>query len=143
MKKYPAVSVFLFLLFLTPVFAQDKTVWTKIWESKEGDNPSVWYVNLKTIKKNGDRVFYWRLMDFDKPQNDEVGIPYLSTTVFFENDCLKTGQSGLQVFYFEENMGKGEVVKVRNFDREFYFFPPESNGAKEIREICVFAETAK
>ena len=86
--------------------------WKKIGSSTRGD---VFYVELSTIKKVGNNVFYLELSDYLKPS--EFGD--LSSKVYIEVNCLNLSYRHLKDFYYQEPMGNGEP-SILNDVSEWY-----------------------
>tara|TARA_B110000208_G_C11395742_1_gene294077 strand:- start:62 stop:346 length:285 start_codon:yes stop_codon:yes gene_type:complete len=64
------------------------------------------YVDLTSIKKVGNNVFYFRLMDYIKPSDQGD----LSSKVYFEVNCLDLSYRYIKDFYYKEPMGNGEYT---------------------------------
>ena len=82
MKNYSKIliiSIFLYIFSVANCFAEYN--WKKIGSNTSGD---VSYVDLTSIKKVGNNVFYFRLMDYIKPSDQGD----LSSKVYFEVNCL-------------------------------------------------------
>ena len=63
-NKILIISIFLYIFSITNSFADYN--WKKIGNNIDGD---VSYVDLSSIQKVGNNVFYFRLMDYIKPTN--------------------------------------------------------------------------
>ncbi len=87
------------LLFSTYVFADYN--WKKIGSNTNGD---VNYIDLLSIKRVGDNVFYFNLMDYIKPTKKGR----LSSKVYFEVNCKDLSYRYIKDFYYNEPMGNGE-----------------------------------
>ena len=93
MKK---LTLLLLLMVSTNVFAE----WTLI-DNNEVTGTTA-YVDFKTIRKKGNKVKIWTLIDFDMEQTLSDGRRYMSTTGRYEYDCVNEtallweggGQSG-------------------------------------------------
>ena len=89
--------------FSTSVLAE----WTAIGENEN----SVQYANLSTIRKSGNKVKMWDLIDLKVVQVDKYdGARYLSLAVQYEYDCKEETVRMLMFNRHSKNMGAGEVV---------------------------------
>ena len=104
-KYYKILKIFIFLYILSTVNCFADYNWKKIGSSTRGD---VFYVDLSTIKKVGNNVFYFELKDYVKPT--EYGD--LSSKVYMEVNCLNLSYRYLKDFYYIEPMGNGEPSTV-------------------------------
>jgi len=104
MKNYSKIliiSIFLYILSVANCFAEYN--WKKIGSNIEGD---VSYVDLSSIKKVGNNIFYFNLMDYIKPTNQGD----LSAKNYFEVNCLDLSFRYIKDFYYKEPMGNGEYT---------------------------------
>jgi hypothetical protein len=104
MKNYSKiliVSIFLYIFSVANCFAEYN--WKKIGTNIDGD---VSYVDLSSIKKVGNNIFYFNLMDYIKPTNQGV----LSAKNYFEVNCLDLSYRYIKDFYYKEPMGNGEYT---------------------------------
>ena len=67
------------------------------------------YVDPGTIRRNGNIVKRWELMDF-KAQRTVSGTSFSSVKFYNEYDCAKTLARVLVMTQFSGNRGKGHVV---------------------------------
>lgn len=73
-----------------------------------GYNDSLnFYVDLATIRKAGDRVNMWYLIDFSKPDKVRLG---MSITTNAEYDCKEPRVRQITASSHSGNMGRDEVV---------------------------------
>ena len=104
MKNYSKIliiSIFLYIFSVANCFAEYN--WKKIGSNIDGD---VSYVDLSSIKKVGNNVFYFNLMDYIKPTNQGD----LSAKNYFEVNCLDLSHRYIKDFYYKEPMGNGEYT---------------------------------
>ena len=92
---------FVLLLLSTSTWAE----WTRI----DSDDTVSGYVDLATIRKQGQTVEMSSLLDFKSVQRKD-GRPYLSLTVEFQINCNDHRSRILAVAAYSGNMGEGEVV---------------------------------
>ena len=104
MKNYSKIliiSIFLYIFSVANCFAEYN--WKKIGSNIDGD---VSYVDLSSIKKVGNNVFYFILMDYAKPSDQGD----LSAKNYFEVNCLDLSYRYIKDFYYKEPMGNGEYT---------------------------------
>ena len=103
MKK---LLILLLLLVSTNVFAE----WTRVTESADGDITA--YIDYGTIKKKGNKVKMWDLLDI-KTVKETAGKRYLSSLSRNEYDCEEETKLMLDFYWYSGNMGnmrQGEIV---------------------------------
>tara|TARA_Y100000817_G_C16436635_1_gene358770 strand:+ start:95 stop:493 length:399 start_codon:yes stop_codon:yes gene_type:complete len=100
-SKALIISIFLYIFSIANCFADFN--WKKIGSNTDGD---VSYVDLSSIKKVGNNVFFFRLMDYIKP--NEQGD--LSSKIYFEVNCLDLSFRYIKDFYYKQPMGNGEYT---------------------------------
>ena len=81
--------------------------WTLIGSS--GDE-FIQYVDLATIRRNGNLVKMWDLADFKTVQKSAAGESYLSNKIQTEYDCKEEKSRSLAFTWFSGKMGSGKVV---------------------------------
>jgi hypothetical protein len=113
------VNKFLMALILvsTPAAAE----WTMI---QTGDNESV-YVDFDTLQKNGDLVTVSTLNDYYFVQQKKE----LSTQFTELHDCKHKKFKALSISYYSENMAKGDVIEVFNFNAPEIAWSDVVNGS--------------
>lgn len=67
------------------------------------------YVDPATIRRKGNFVKVWELLDY-KTVHTKKGISHLSVTVQFEYDCVKEQHRLIALREYSDNMGSGRVV---------------------------------
>ena len=93
----------LLAVFSTNVLAE----WTRLGSA---DNVTI-YADLSTIRKSGDKVKMWHLMDEEVVKIDKNdGTRYLSQASQNEYDCKEETARRWALVWYSRNMGHGEVV---------------------------------
>jgi hypothetical protein len=105
------------ILVSTPAAAE----WTMI---QTGDNESV-YVDFDTLQKNGDLVTVSTLNDYYFVQQKKE----LSTQFTELHDCKHKKFKALSISYYPENMAKGDVIEVFNFNAPEIAWSDVVNGS--------------
>lgn len=77
--------------------------WQK-YSSGSDDGTSLFF-NRSTIKKNGNKVKLWLLIDYPAPFNSAKSIKYHR-----EFDCKKDTVETLFITAYKENMGMGDLI---------------------------------
>ena len=111
----------LLVVFSTSVLAE----WTDVGSS---DN-STGYADFSTIRKSGNKVKIWNLIDFKVVQTTD-GKRYLSTTAQNEYDCKEETWRNLAFIWYSKNMEQGEVVYSSGTVHEEPRPMPPNSGAK-------------
>jgi hypothetical protein len=96
----------LLLLSSGPAYAEWVSVDAKI---EEGLTVYTVYVDRDTIRRNGDVVKLWVMMDF-KTRQIESSPPYLSVKSHREIDCTEERIRLVAVTAFSGNMGSGAIL---------------------------------
>ncbi len=93
------------------------------------------YANPDTIRRTGNIVSMWNLLDFTAIQRSAGStnfpeITYLSVKAQHEYDCKTAQQRILYFYWYSENMGKGDVVFSDDTVEEWS--PVYPNSTKDI-----------
>ena len=127
MKK---VLVLLLLMVSTSVFAE----WTRVTESADGD--ITYYADFGTIKKKGNKVKMWDLLDYKTVQRTSYSI-YLSQVSRNEYYCEEETKRMLDFYWYSGNMRQGEMVSSQsNIKDEGTSILPESIGETLFKIAC-------
>ncbi len=110
-----------FLMALILVSTPAAAEWTMI---QTGDNESV-YVDFDTLQKNGDLVTVSTLNDYYFVQQKKE----LSTQFTELHDCKHKKFKALSISYYSENMAKGDVIEVFNFNAPEIAWSDVVNGS--------------
>ena len=131
MKK---ILMTLMLLVSTNVFAVD---WVKVAVSV--DNTDV-YVDPESIRRDGNKVRLWVLYDFKSVQGSSAtrsSTRYSSKIHRKEYDCFEGASRDIDVYWYSEKMGKGDIVlSIPNLTEPAISLPPGSIGDAELKIAC-------
>ena len=83
--------------------------WTDVGSTGDGTDEFIHYVDRATIRRNGNFVKMWDLMDFKKVQT-VAGDSFLSSKSQSEYDCKEKKWRLLSFTWFDGKMGRGKVV---------------------------------
>ena len=100
MKKLFLITIIL-LLQSFPSFGE----WKKLHSNKEG----VYFIEVDTIRKNGDLIYFNDLEDYYEPQS--MGGSSLSKINRMVMNCKTKKSKGLRSTYYFDSMGKGKITK--------------------------------
>jgi len=112
------------------------------WVKVNGDlaiKGYVVYVDPATIRKTGNRVTMWSLVnnvDPSVPHQMKDKLPYLSYMEKREYDCQEEQTRGLFWSYHSEHMGRGEVVDSILYDQMWWPIEPGNVGESMLKIAC-------
>ena len=107
--------------------------WTKVSENVSGDT---FYVDFERIKKHDGYVYFWRLTDFLKPDEDGD----LSEKTYTQGDCKKFRYKNLSWSFHKGSMGGGETGATSNTpDKEWKYPQPDSPPETILKSVCQYA----
>ena len=118
----------LLAVFSTSVVAE----WTRV----SGDNDSTAYADLATIRKAGNKVKMWSLMDFKVALTSYGGTPFLSAKSQGEYDCKEETWRRLTFIFNSKNMGAGAVVFSSGAYHEEPDAIPPGSGIKTLFKVA-------
>jgi hypothetical protein len=121
--------LFITLLSLTGFSA--KAEWVLANVSNAGNA----YVDPTSIKRTGNIVRVWELVDYAKPQV-VAGMAYQSDRVLRQYDCVEKTSQLLQIATFSGKMLAGEVVITDTKAYPPAFVAPGSNGDVLLNFAC-------
>ena len=121
----------LMLLVSTNVLAVD-------WVKTGGTDDFTHYVDPQSIRRDGNKVRAWMLMDYKSGQVlSDNKTRYLSEVNRMEFDCFEDTSRKIDVYLYSEKMGKGDIViSVPNLTNPAASLPPGSVGATELKAVC-------
>ena len=84
--------------------------WTK-WTSStiNANNQNHYYIDFETIKEENGYVYYWELVDFQKPDSNGN----MSQKEYVKTNCKKSIATVVNLLLYKDSMGKGVVVEVK------------------------------
>lgn len=109
--------------------------WVLVEENNELAGIMTVYVDLNSVRRNGDLVKMWELLDYKEiPFPTE---PYLSTKIQKQFDCAKKRLRVLRYGHFSGNMGNGKPLRHETVDdREWSPLEAVSNNLPVWRLAC-------
>lgn len=108
------------------------------WTIVTGDDNTSAYADLSTIRKSGDKVKMWGLIDLKVAKTSKAdGTRFLSSVSQNEYDCKEETSRVLSFNWYLKNMGVGEVVySSGNAHAEFEPRPPGSIDNMLFKVAC-------
>jgi len=80
------------------------------WVEVGGNETATTYADPTTIRKAGNMVKMWQLIDYTKARGIEGIKPYLSAKAQHEYDCKQERTRTLSISLHSGNMGEGDVL---------------------------------
>ena len=120
----------LLLLFSLMLSFSSYGEWSYIGENDNGE--SKYYIDLKTLRKIDDYVYYWNLIDFDKL--DEFG--NMSNVSYSQGDCGITRVKMLTAVSYKKPMGEEAVDTYTAPNPEWEYMPPYTVGEFLLNTSC-------
>ena len=107
------------------------------WEyiARAADRSSTIYVEGTSIRKLGDKVKMWEMLDYEEIRqlgSKEV----LSFKNLKEHDCKEKKYRGLSVIFYSKNMGKGAIVYSNNDTRPWKNVIAGSTNEASFKYAC-------
>ena len=96
------------LLLLLMISTNVMSEWTIVGSNDVGDG--IYYIDYETIKKKGNKVKLWSLVDTTTVKHIPKGSDFLSSTSHFEYDCEEQTRRFLDVCFYSKNMQGGKIV---------------------------------
>ena len=128
-KNYKILKLFIFLYILSTVNCFADYNWKKIGKNSDGD---VGYIDLSSIKKVGNKVYYFDLLDYVTPTDQG----HLSGKTYKEVNCLDLSFRYLKDFYYLEPMGNGKVDIINDKVSEWHNNTKGSLGERVRQFVC-------
>ena len=119
------ISIFL-ILYSFNVFADFK--WKKIGSNVSG---SVLYVDALSIKRVGNKAFFFTMMDYASPKE---GV--LSNRIYQEINCTDFTFRYLKDFYYPQPMANGEPIATIDEPSEWKSTRSGSIGEEAFKFVC-------
>jgi hypothetical protein len=123
----------LIALALTLISSSVSAEWDYI--ARAADRSSTTYVESTSIRKSGDKVKLWEMLDYEKGRQ-LGGKQVLSFKSLKEHDCKEKKYRGLSVIFYSENMEKGKIVYSNNDTRPWKNVIPGSTNEVSFKYAC-------
>jgi len=99
----------------------------------------VYFVHTSSAVRNGSKVEVWELINNSTFREDRSGKSYKSEKHLTQFDCGKRNTIIKSLFYYDEDMGRGNRVYAYNTDgsdQETYPVMPDSVGEVVFNAVC-------
>ena len=123
------------ILMLIVLMLSTGAVWAEWTEIGETDDGMTIYIDFSTIRRSGNFVEFWRLIDLKTTQK-LVGVRFLSNKSQWQYDCLEKQEKGMTFTYFSKNMGNGVVVDSYSNPAKWESVEPESIHDAIFKIVC-------
>ena len=125
----------IFALTLSVMFSSSGSAgWTKVGTFPDGDT---FYVDFERIRKHGGYVYYWRLVDYLKP--DKWGDS--SAQMYVQGDCKLLRSKTLAWSTYTRPMGRGDHSTFINKPNKNWTYPrPNSVSESDLKSVCASAK---
>lgn len=106
--------------------------WTRIG----GDDTTTDYVNLATIRENGNIVIMWSLANFGTAQKTFDGRSFTSSKTQMEYDCKEEKKRTVAITNTSQYMGEGEVIYTATVTGDWSAIVPDSIAEIKWKIAC-------
>ncbi|MFI3180216.1 MAG: hypothetical protein QX193_02000 [Methylococcales bacterium] len=126
------ILMMLMLLVSTNVFAVD---WIQVSTDIENTD---YYADTESIRRDGNKVRLWSLVNYKSGKVlADNKTRYLSKLNRDEYDCFEGTSRTIDVYWYSEKMGKGDVVlSIPNLTKPAISLPPGSVGETILKAVC-------
>ncbi len=116
-----------------PISSSVSAEWDYI--ARAADHYSATYVEGTSIRKLGDKVKLWEMLDYEEWR--ELGSKQvLSFKSLKEHDCKEKKYRGLSIIFYSNNMGKGAIVYSNNDTRPWKKVIAGSTNEASFKYAC-------
>ena len=116
-----------------PISSSVSAEWDYI--ARAADRSSATYVEGASIRKLGDKVKLWEMLDYEEGR--ELGSKQvLSFKSLKEHDCKEKIYRGLSIIFYSKNMGKGAIVYSNNETRPWKSVITGSTNEASFKYAC-------
>ena len=117
-------------LLLVDIFPNENREWKKISTNKNKDDL---FIDLNTILKRDEYVYYWELVDLNSP----LEVIVLSIASPVQVDCVKEGRRSTILYLYDQSMGEGNMLQTIDLPDTTWQYPtPGSVHLKFIKYAC-------
>ena len=116
-----------------PISSSVSAEWDYI--ARAADHSSATYVEGTSIRKLGDKVKLWEMLDYEEGR-DLGSKQVLSLKSLKEHDCKEKIYRGLSIIFYSKNMGKGAIVYSNNDTRPWKKVIAGSTNEASFKYAC-------
>ena len=122
---------FVSTMLATNVFAE----WTKVAVSDDGDQTS--YIDNTNIKRKGNKVKVWHLLDYKTTKILADNTEYLSAVYHVEYDCEEKTERQLDTMAYSGNMRSVKLLLLFDaLEEEATSIIPDTSSAGIFKKVC-------
>jgi hypothetical protein len=125
----------IFMMLLAVVSGSAVAGWVEVGTS----DVSILYADLPTMRKTGNVVTLWYLLDFTTRQEYAGGATYVSAKTNAEFDCANREWRQLSFSWHSGNMGEGDVVLSAS-ETEAWHAVPRRSGSEVLWNLSCVTE---
>ena len=105
--------------------------WTTVQKTNSGRDG---YVDLVNLKKDGDHMYYWDLIDYGKP--DQYGDS--SNAIYWKVNCITLANKMIKQLFYKGPMatGAGQSIPIKSHQKGWGISDPGTFGDKAARMVC-------
>jgi len=100
------------ILILLLLFISTNTTAQWIELGSNVEQTFVFSIEKSSIRKTKNKVRFWRMDDFIDIQKSDTNFLYLSSTIFYEIDCIERTINIIEMSFFDRNKLNGKIVKT-------------------------------
>jgi hypothetical protein len=126
MKKFSALLLTLLISF------NSYSEWEKFTVDEDGDT---WYIDTNTIKKSLLWVYWWDLVDLQKPDKDG----FKSDKIYNMGDCAVNSVKAKSRWAHKQSMGRGKGQMASVYS-EWFYPPPDSADSRMLNWVCNYVK---
>jgi len=118
--------------------------WTYITKTETHDRE--YFIDLSSIKNDGDKRTYWVLTNFKKSQKAPNGKLYQSIKLRTISNCKDETSEDVSIVYYSKPKGSGDIVfniDIPSYQRVSTSTIPDSVGQDLQNKVCGNSETSK
>lgn len=101
------------------------------------------YVDATRLKKIGVRLLAFEMADLTSEEKSANGKSYMSTVVYYSVDCAQRGLAIKALYYYKNNLAKGNIVDSVNVQTEEMHFPPPNSVGEAFIETACFLNVSR
>ena len=116
-------------LLLEDIFPNEDREWKKISTNKNKDDM---FIDLNTILKRDEYVYYWELIDLNSPLDGIV----LSIASPVQVDCVKKGRRSKAVYLYDQNMGEGNMLHTIDLPDATWEYPQPGHSYFQLMKYA-------
>ena len=125
------MKYFFLFFFATNIFAFN-------WKEVTQNNEEIYYIDIVSIKKSKEMVYYWQLSDRYEKKIIE-GIAFMSHVSYYMTDCDMGKTKTLSLTFYKDKMAGGGAVYTMTIESPSWSYDvPGSTGAASSEYACNF-----